>query len=234
MNKRIALILSAMLIMSGCSTIKTNELTLVEAEQLNTKSLTYTKYNELPDFAAQTAVNVQFGMLGVASAVSSGNAMMIRNNIRDPAFKIAQALAKKIGSKHNVKVVKNKQEIPLSSSIPSIVSQHPGHDYILDVKTTNWGSIYFMNDWDNYKINYFAHARLIDTSTKAVVAEVLCSSKPEVADTNLAPSYEALESGVGIRSELAKSIEYCVDYIIAEANINGDKKMPEAVAKSDF
>jgi len=234
MKKNITILLMmAVVAVSGCSTIKTNELTHMEAQQLNDKSLAYTKYNRLQDFPAQTAVTVQFGLLGVSSAISSGNTMMRNNKITDPALDIAQALAKKLSDKHKVKVVQNEQVIPLNSDVKSIVSQYPGSDYILDVKTANWSSIYFPSDWNNYRIIYNGHARLIDTSSQTVIAEVLCTSNPEFKNTDLAPSYEALESGVGIRSELAKAIDFCVDYIISEANINGDKKVTNAIAGND-
>ena len=94
------------LVCSGCSTIKTNELTHQESLSLKDKSLALSQYSELEDFAAQTAANVQFGLLGVASAISSGNTMVRNNNVEDPAYSIAKKLADGLRSDHNVNVEK--------------------------------------------------------------------------------------------------------------------------------
>ena len=66
---------------SACTTIKTNELSNEESVSLKDKTLIYSKYQELPDFAAQTAVNVQFGLIGAATAISNGNKLIQNNEI---------------------------------------------------------------------------------------------------------------------------------------------------------
>lgn len=221
------LLIGAMLtINTACTTIKTNELSAEEAVSLTDKTVVYSKYKSLPDFAAQTAVNVQFGLLGVATAISNGNKMILTNDIEDPALEISKQLADGLKVNHNVKVVEETDIFAQTNDLSELLSLYQGYDYILDVKTLGWNSIYYTSDWDSYRVFYTAHARLIDTGSKEVVVEVLCASTPEYEDTNQGPSYEELENGEGLRKELGRSVEFCVDHIrtVAMLKYQSEKK----------
>lgn len=213
MQLKLLLLSLAILLASGCSTIKNDALTVEESAQLSQKTLVLSRYNELPDFPAQTALNVQFGLIGFATAVENGNTIIANNQIADPAYSIAQKLAEGIAAKHQVNVIELELSIALGTEIDELVQQYSDYDYILDIKTLGWGSIYFPSDWDNYRVSYATHARLIETKSKKVVVEGSCSHIPEYEDTNDAPSYEELEDGTGLRKSLANSVELCVDYI---------------------
>ncbi|MFO6423908.1 hypothetical protein [Motilimonas sp. KMU-193] len=213
MQLKLVLVSLVVLLANGCSTIKNDALTAEESAQLSQKTLVLSRYNELPDFPAQTALNVQFGLIGYASAVDSGNTIIANNNIADPAYSIAQKLAAGSATKHQVNLVELEQSVALDTEIGELVKRYSNYDYILDVKTLSWGSIYFPSDWDSYRVNYATHARLIETKSKKVIVEGSCSHFPEYADTNDAPSYEELEDGTGIRKSLANTVDVCVDYI---------------------
>ena len=92
MLKRIVTVACAMSLV-GCATTKTNELTHNESGSFDGKTLVHTKYNDTPDFYAQTAANAQFGLIGAAKANSAGNSMIKKNGIQDPAIEVAQELA---------------------------------------------------------------------------------------------------------------------------------------------
>lgn len=201
------------LVVTGCAGIKTTEFTTQDSVRLEGKTLAVSRYNELPSFAAQTAVNVQFGMLGLASAQSSGNQMIRNNGIEDPAMSIAREISRGLASNYRVKVVEAEQSVPLNSKVDALAKTYSDYDFILDVKTLGWGSIYFPSDWNNYRVMYSAHARLIDVANKSVLAEGLCSHVPDYDNTDDAPTYEQLESGEGLRDSLANSVAFCVETI---------------------
>ncbi|SDR72489.1 hypothetical protein SAMN05216271_0179 [Halopseudomonas sabulinigri] len=203
----------------GCSSVKTKVLAPNTAGAFSGKSLVLSKYNELPDFPAQTAVNVQFGVVGVLTAISNGNAIIRRNNIQDPALGISRQLAQGMQNSHGFNVTEADDFVTVKSDVPELAARYQDYDYVLDVKTLGWSSIYFPTDWDNYRVIYTAHARLISVDSGQVVAEQLCSHVPDYADTNQAPSYVQLENGTGLKATLNKSIEYCVDHIRATAQL---------------
>lgn len=212
------------LLVTGCATVTTNELTIDESKAMSEKTVVMSRYKDLPDFVAQTATNAQFGFLGLAAAKSNGNAMIQNNNIADPAIDISLQLAEGLEESYNLKIVENGELKSESEKLENLVELYRGYDYILDVRTLGWRSIHFPTDWNSYKVFYAAHARLIDAATQNVVAEELCNYIPEYEDSNDAPSYEELENGEGLRSELAKSVSYCVDHITTMAKLHKQEK----------
>ncbi|WP_079203817.1 hypothetical protein [Pseudomonas sp. CC6-YY-74] len=213
--------------LAGCSTVKPKELTGTEADQLQGKTLGYSRYSELPDFIAQTAVNVQFGLLGVAAAVSNGNSMIRDNKIEDPALGMAKQLADELAAAQKMTIVHAPTAVE-SADLDAVVAAYPQFDYILDVRTRGWSSIYYVSDFNNYKVAYSVYARLIDRKTKRVLAEKACSYTPIYEDTNKAPSYHELEQGVGLRSQLVQSVDYCSDDFRKIMGLN----LPAALAKT--
>lgn len=219
------------LVLTGCAGIKTTELTMKDSVRLEGKTLAVSRYNELPSFAAQTAVNVQFGALGLASAQSSGNKMIKNNGIEDPALSIAREIAQGLAANYRVKVIEADQFVPLNSKVDALVKTFADYDFILDVKTLGWGSIYFTSDWNNYRVMYSAHARLIDVANKTVLAEGLCSHVPDYGNTDDAPTYEQLENGEGLRASLANSVAFCADTIQAATKLQQPTDSALASAK---
>ncbi|MEH6567012.1 MAG: hypothetical protein V7756_16950 [Halopseudomonas sp.] len=221
------LLVVASLFSVGCSSVKTKVLAPDTATAFSGKNLLLSKYNELPDFPAQTAVNVQFGLVGVLTAISNGNAIIRRNNIQDPAMGISRQLAQGMQANHGFNVTEATDFAAVKSDVPALAARYQDYDYVLDVKTLGWSSIYFPTDWDNYRVIYSAHARLISVETGQVVAEQVCSHVPDYADTNQAPSYVQLENGTGLNATLNKSIEYCVDHIRAAAQLYNEGQVED-------
>lgn len=208
-------VLFGMLVLAGCSTVKTRALTDTDNVSFVGKSVALTRYSELPDFPAQTAANVQFGLLGVAAAISSGNAMIEKNKIVDPAIAISDRLAATIRETHGLERFEVGSPLPLKADVNMLVNApaYKEHDYVLDVKTLGWNSIYFTSDWNNYRVLYSAHARIIDVASGEVIAETLCNHLPEYENTDDAPSYEELKDGTGLRLALEQAVEFCVGHI---------------------
>ncbi len=222
-----AVVTLASLVGVGCATIKTDELTAVEATQLQDKSMVLTQYNELPDFSATTAVNVQFGLIGALTAIENGNTIIENNKIEDPARSVAEKLAEGITDNYQVTIATTEHQVPLKTKVKGLIELHSDFDYILDVKSLGWGSMYFTSDWNNYIVSYRTHARLIEVATEKVIAEEVCLFWPEFEDTNAAPSYEELENGVGLKRELDKAVDYCVNHIRTMAKLHAETNTPE-------
>ncbi|MGY5452402.1 hypothetical protein ACVFI8_15895 [Agarivorans sp. MS3-6] len=165
------------------------------------------------DFPAQTAANVQFGLLGLATAISNGNAMIVNNKVEDPALDIARELANGLSNSYRVKVIDDDSRVVNTPELPNVISLYSEYDYILDLRTLSWSSIYYPSDWDNYRVSYQVHARLIDREKGNVIVEEVCNNMPEYEDTEKAPSYAELEKGDALKRELARSVEYCVEHI---------------------
>ena len=223
-----AILCAAVVSMStACTTIETNELSQEESVSLNDKTLVISKYSLFPDFMAMTALNVQFGALGAGAAAQAGNEMIKDNQIPDPAIAIAEQLAESLSVNHNVKVMEDNWDLTRTNGLSELLRVYQGYDYILDVKTQEWRSVYYRSDWDSYRIFYIARARLIDTQSKTIIFDVECSSEPEYEEPNEGPSYDDLRNGAGLQKELNRSIEYCVDYIRAGAKLNYPTKQLE-------
>jgi hypothetical protein len=203
------LLVAVLVPLVGCSAIKPKELAGADAGQLQGKTLGYARYSELPDFIAQTPVNVQFGLLGVATAISNGNSMIRDNKIEDPALDMAKQLADELAAAQNMTVAHAAAAVE-SADLDKVIAAYPQADYILDMRTSGWGSIYYVSDFNNYKVAYSVHARLIDRKAKTVLAEKACSYTPIYEDTNKAPSYRELKQGTGLRSQLSQSVDYCL------------------------
>lgn len=219
------LVLAALCLTSiGCSSVKTKELVESDASHMKKKTLVCSRYEELPDFPAQTAVNVQFGLIGVATAISNGNSMIKKNEIEDPARSISQELAKGLSENHNVMIVESDKKLVDAGDIKDVLSAYSDHDYILDVRTTGWGSIYYVSDFNNYKVMYSAHARLINSKSGEVIAEEVCSVSPIYEETNDAPGYEDLEKGHGLKKELTRAVDMCVTHIREKAKLHHANK----------
>ena len=208
---------------TGCS-VKTNELTIKESLTLKNKSIVLSKHDELPNFAATTTGNAQFGLTGALTAIYYGNKLIENNHIKDPAISISDKLAQDLKKDHNIKIIKSTEVVDLDSDAQELANIYKDYDFVLDVTTIGWSSMYFASDWNNYQVNYSAHAKLIDVKSKEIVAEEVCQHYPFYEDTNNAPTYEELENGIGLRATLKKSIEYCVKHIQSMAKLHIDKE----------
>ena len=200
-------------LLTACSTVTPKPLSSQDGSVLKGKTLTYSRYKELPDFALSTAANDRSGVLDIAAAVTNGNTIVKNASIDDPAVRIAQALSERIERRFGMQLQENNGNYTRSKKVDGVIKQYADVDYVLDVRTLHWSASYLPNDWDNYRVSYSVQARLIDVKTGLVVSEELCSHAPEYADSDQAPTYQALERGPALSDELNKSVDFCVDYI---------------------
>lgn len=81
---------------------------------------------------------------------------------------------------------------------------------MVDVQTINWSLGYFPTDWNHYRVIYTAKARLIDSGSKAVLAEGSCVRIPQ--DNTGAPTYDELLANEAslLKKELSAAADECV------------------------
>lgn len=199
-------------LITGCATSKLTVIGADELSMLKEKTLSYTKYEKPPSFLASTPVNVQFGILSTPMIIAAGNALIEKNSVADPAGEIAQKLTREAQAIYAVKI-NDVAAIQSSDGLGEILEDHIESDYVLDVRTGGWGSTYYKSDWNNYRIMYTARARLINVKSKSVVATSACDVTPEYGNTQEAPTYAQLESGIGLKKELARAVDLCVEHL---------------------
>lgn len=214
----VTLLLIAMGILSGCTSVQHMPLSAEHSANIKGKSLVASNY-EKPDFAAMTAGKAMFAMIGAAAMISAGNTVVNENNIPDPAVKITELLTQNLQKAKGMKI----QKITNASTAPAkedgieyLINHYNGTDYILDVKTFNWNYAYYPTDWTHYRVNYSARLRLIDTGSKQVVAETLCQGSQ--GDDNNPPTEAALLNNNAelLKKYLDKAAVACADILSKE------------------
>jgi hypothetical protein len=198
------------LLLTACATVNHTPLSPEKAAQLTGKTLASTQY-PVPAFTAFTAGKAAFGMLGAAAMIAEGNDIVKANNIEDPALAISRGLVDRLATSRNGKPLQLAKVQPTSDEVGSLVASHPGVDYLVDVKTFNWMFNYYPNDWSHYRVTYSARARLIETSTRQVVAETMCQSV-QGDDKNPPTKEQLLEKEAALLKDyLRKAADGCVE-----------------------
>jgi hypothetical protein len=198
----------SVLLVSGCVTVNKQALAPTSTASLQNQTVTQT-VRKKPDFAATTAGTATFGLIGALAAVSEGNKLIASAKIDDPADAISAGLSQALAAHHGTRVVS--PSIAADGDDPKEIAA-PARGkarFVVDVKTFNWGFVYFPTDWTHYRLMYAAKARLIDTETNNVIAEGLCK---QMAETNAnAPTYDQMMAGgaAWLKQELSRYAGAC-------------------------
>jgi len=170
-------------------------------------------YNsDKPEFAAITADRIRYPEV----SIRAGNKIIEENGVEDPAGYISQKLANDFSTKYGVNIINRIQVILPEDDVNKISEQYKEADYLFDIRTINWSSIYFPLDQKHYRVIYSVKLRFIDTSTKEVIAEGFCSRLPEKTDD--APNYDQLFGNKALR--LKKELRIAADQCINEFRSN--------------
>ena len=192
--------LTVLVACAGPSGLKPLDRPALRASQARTLAVVKTA---TPQFAASTSEGRIIGaFFGAAGAVgeeaisgSKGERLAREKRIADPAIDIGWSLAQSLMRKYSLQFVKT--------------SGQP--DLVLEIATTDWG--YRPTGLGRYGVTYDGRVRLVDTRTRAVVAEGVCSSHP--MDGAEAPSHDELLRNDGATlKDLVRSIrDFCLrDY----------------------
>jgi len=208
--------LAAAAALAGCVSVQEVPMSTASFDALRGRELSLAARDK-PDFGAMTAGKAAggalFGALGGAIAgnamVSAGNELVAQNGIHDPAEQIGNALGSALGGRYATKATAFRTR--LSTDEPTEVSKTPnGADVVLDVRTINWGFVYFPTSWSKYRVMYSARARLLDARKGQVLAESGCAL-PLADNADAAPSYEEVvaNGAAWLKGELQRAADYC-------------------------
>ena len=208
MNK-IALISVYLLLSMACTKIRTNPMNPDLGQALRNREIVITQ-REKPDFVAESRGKALLGMAGAAWTIKSGNAIVRENDIDDPAVHIARQLSVALERKYATRTIPEKLGTK-EKDIAKLCSSKPDADLILDVRTINWSTTFFLNSWNKYKVTYVASLRLIDAKSQKVIAEGIFGRNPPKA-TSDAPTHKELlaNNAAWLKEELNRDAELCV------------------------
>ena len=210
MFKRIAVI-AAVVLVTGCTTIKHVPLSQEASTQLQGSTVALTIY-PTADFAAFTAGKAAFAVVGAVAMISEGNSIVKENGIQDPAVGISQKLAEKLVAVRGVTIVPT-QSVAANDEPQTLAATYVGAKLLLDVKTLNWMFNYYPSDWSHYKVTYSARVRLIDTASRMAVAETMCQTV-QGDDSNPPTKDQLLQNNATLLKEyLNKGVTACVEVL---------------------
>ena len=215
-NKSTYSVVSAVsiLVLSGCATAP---MTLSEQDSsaIAGQKLTVIHYEPDP-FLPMTNTKGAFAVLGVAAAVAEGKTLVKEKGLTDPAIAIKQDLASNLAQRYHFSDVTFVSDTQPYESDPKAVSTMTGNQgVILDVRTFGWGTQYYPFK-TQYKVNYFAQARLINASEGRLISTERCVINQPYSET--APTYDQLmaNNAALLKQKLAEAKAECVHQFTAK------------------
>lgn len=202
----------SMVTLSACTTVNHVPLTQESSAKLEKKSVTTSQYPK-PDFAVVTVGNALVGgLIGALAQIGTGNELVKKHNVEDPAVKISAGVAQRLASARAMTVVANGNKIASNDEVPALLSAYPKADYLLDIKTFMWKFNFFRASPTTYSLMYQARLRLVDASTQAVIAETMCTA--QTSDKG-APTYEqfAEDDGTVLRQKSDAVAAVCIEVL---------------------
>ena len=197
---------------SSCATVQRVPISKDAEVKVKGKNCEISRYEKV-DFHASTAAKAALGPLfAIAASTSAGNEIVAKNNIEDPAHYISQEIAGILKERFDANFLPPSAEASKVNDLDTLCRIYNKGDYILDVRTTFWGFAYYPLAWTKYKILYGAHLRIIETKTKAVLAEDLYFRQDD--DSSKAPTYDDLvnNNAEGLKKELRKSADEAISF----------------------
>jgi hypothetical protein len=213
---RYGLIVLFTLVVNGCVAVRDVPIDQSVILTLSGKSVITVK-RTMPNFSAMTADKMAagslFGAIGGAAAgasmIRSGNALISENNIPDPAYEIAERIARAMETKYGITYAGiGKAEIR-DDDVSKVAALYKTTSFVLDIRTLNWGFLYYPLYWTKYRLIYAARMRLIDTNSAGVLAEGGCYTLGDKIDS--APTYEELleNSASRLKSQIEDAVIDC-------------------------
>lgn len=208
--------LAASALVCGCVSTKTVQVDDSTTRGIQGKTVTASK-RDVPDFSAMTAGKAGFGLIGATAMITAGNEIIRENAVEDPADYISARLIADLTPKYELTVVDSGGKRIVEEAPDKVARLYGDANYVVDVRTVNWGFSYFPTDWNNYAVTLGAKLRVIDTSNAKVIAEAYCYKMPEKTDS--APSHDELlaNSAQRLKDELRGLADYCVEDLKTKA-----------------
>ncbi len=192
---------------SGCVSAPIK--TVNSADALRGKTIVLSEYAK-PNFMAQTAARVEFGLFGLAAAIHAGNELVQEDSIADPSVAVAEKIADDLASSRADKLLPNNHAVAPNDDVSTLLKTYPGADLIIDVKTIGWSYIYYPTHWNTYHVLYTSRLRVLDGKSGNLIAQALC--KNGNGDPSTAPSGSELlaDHAKALKDLLQKAGNDCV------------------------
>lgn len=213
---------------SGCASAKHIPIEQSSISKIAGKEVVVVKH-PMPDFYATTPGKAVIGgLVGATSMVIAGNSLVQKNSIPDPAYQIAEELARSMEMKYGIKYMGVGSNIISDEEVSSVAAAYKDTPLALDVKTLNWGFSIFPTSWNRYRVIYKARLRLIDTNDANVIVEGDCSIAPERKDDS--PTYDELivNDAIRLKVEIKKAARYCVQQFSSKVFRNFGDALPKS------
>ena len=201
-------------LLSACTTVQRVPMAADATKSFQSGSRVIVTRYPIPNFYALTPSKAVLGVIGAGLSISEGNALIKENNISDPAIVISDAVRNAMVSRYQMTTVPATTTSLNDDSADVIAKTYTGSDFVVDVKTINWGFGYMPVNWDSYQVRYLARARLIGVKSGRIVAEDFCArSSRELRD---AVSYQQLTENRSqfLRAKLAGYADSCANELV--------------------
>ncbi len=212
--RKLSLIGVFTLLLGGCATAP---MTLSEKDSasLTGGKLTVVQYKPDP-FLPMTNTKGMFAVVGVAAAVGEGKKLVSEMQLVDPASTIKTALGRSLAdhySMHELAVIPQVKDYESDPKVVSGMANHQG--FVLDVRTFGWGTLYYPFK-TQYKVNYFAQARLINARQGRLISTERCIIDEKYSPQ--APTYDQLmaDNGSLLKQKLEQAAQECIRQFTAE------------------
>jgi hypothetical protein len=199
--------------LAGCATVAHKPMTAESSAKLTAKKVAVVNY-EPADFVPFTADKAAFGMIGAALMIQAGKDMVTKYELTDPAVAVREQLMQKVAERRGASVaVVESTKLVSKDDIPALVAAYPGAEYLLDVKTFGNQMTYYPTNWVGYRYIYSARVRVIETTTKEVVAETLCSTVQ--GDDAKPPSFDQMtaDQAALLKSYMRQAATKCAEIV---------------------
>lgn len=180
MKKLISVVLLATLL-TNCVHIKDIPLSVNDSNDMKGKKISIVS-REKQDLVLKTPFHVALlgGALVYLHMTYLGNKIVKENEVEDTSLLLAKKIQSDLVQDYKLIVVDSLSlEKTGTSSVNKISNLYSGiSDYVIDVRTINWGLNYVPMDLSYYAVEYSAQLRLIDVKNSKVIAENSCVFKP--------------------------------------------------------
>jgi hypothetical protein len=213
MKIAIVITIAAMAVaLSGCVSTANVPVPKARFSQAGGSSISITS-RPRPDFADFKPSNAMFGAVGGLAAVSSGNELIRKYDVQDPAALIAKELCDHLARLFKV-VPQGAIQIPVGSTDAKEIAISAANkaDLVLDVQTVNWSCVYLPLKWTRYRVIYTVKMRLVDAKKQELVAEGFFAWKTPDGAPN--PTYDELfaDNARVLREQLVEARRAATEY----------------------
>jgi hypothetical protein len=156
-----------------------------EAKAVTPGAVVFTVHTKRPTFIAMTPATGALALVGAAISIHNGSEMVEMFGLTDPGNDIAPGLAKLYATSKGLSVAdagvpydgdSNKALLALAADPKTKAT---GAQYLVDVTTYSWETLYFPLDWTHFGVMYGAWLKVIDLASGKVIVEGRCFQKPQ-------------------------------------------------------